>query len=230
MQVYEISILVFLKKSINSDDVLSEICSFIDSGMAKIPELLEFHKKNIFKNYCFNAFYPIEQDRIYKSGKLYTFQLRTIDEKLADFFYSSLVNHYNENIKGLTAKIRVIPKKYIEKIYSLTPVILKTDEGYWKGKLSLNEFENRMKINSIKKYNFFMNTKINEDFQLFTSLEFTNNKPIAIKYKSRKILGDKVTLTISSDKIAQELSYMCLGTGMLEINSRGFGFLNYRWL
>ena len=44
------------------------------------------------------------------------------------------------------------------------------------------------------------------------------------------LLGDKISLNISDDKLAQDLAYMALGTGLLEVNSRGAGFTNYRWL
>ena len=82
----------------------------------------------------------------------------------------------------------------------------------------------------IKKYNEFTGENIKEDFPLFNSLEFNNKKPIAIKYKNIKILGDKLTLNISDDELSQKISYMCIGVGAGECNARGCGFLNYRWL
>lgn len=230
MKVYEISLLVFLLEEINSTDVFSKISNFIDSGMAKVPELLKFHNENVYKNYCYNLFYPLEEDKKYKQGKTYTMQLRTIDKNLADFFYTELVNHFNDSIKGLTAKIRIIPKRHIEKIYSITPVILKNEEGYWKGKVSLIDFERRLKENLIKKYNLAMKTKIDEDFQLYTNIEFKNQKPVAMNYKGRKLLGDKIQLNISDDKLAQDLAYMALGVGLLEMNARGAGYVNFKWL
>lgn len=230
MKVFEISMLVFLLKDINSADSFSIISNFIDSGMAEIPELLELHKENRYKNYCFNSLYPLEQDKIYKQGNTYSIQIRTVDKSLADFFYAKLVNHFNDSIKGLTSTIRIIPQKYLEKIYSITPVVLKSEDGYWKGKLNLTDFEKRLVENIIKKYNSIMNTKIDENFQLYTSIEFKNKKPIAFNYKGKKILGDKIALNISDDKIAQELAYMALGTGILEMNARGAGYVNYKWL
>lgn len=230
MNVYEISLLVFLLEEINSTDVSSKISGFIDSGMAKVPELLEFHNENVYKNYCYNSFYPLEEDKKYKQGKTYTIQLRTINKNLADFFYTELVNHFNDSIKGLTAKIRIIPQRHIEKIYSITPVVLKNEEGYWKGKLSLMYFERRLKENLIKKYNLAMETKIDEDFQLYTNIKFMNQKPVAMNYKGRKLLGDKIQLNISDDKTAQDLAYMSLGTGILEMNTRGAGYVNFKWL
>nr|WP_246517097.1 CRISPR-associated endoribonuclease Cas6 [Clostridium aciditolerans] len=222
--------MVFLLEEINSTDVSSKISGFIDSGMAKVPELLEFHNENVYKNYCYNSFYPLEEDKKYKQGKTYTIQLRTINKNLADFFYTELVNHFNDSIKGLTAKVRIIPQRHIEKIYSITPVMLKNEEGYWKGKLSLMDFERRLKENLIKKYNLAMKTKIDEDFQLYTNIEFMNQKPVAMNYKGRKLLGDKISINISDDEAAQDLAYMALGTGILEMNARGAGYVNFKWL
>lgn len=67
---------------------------------------------------------------------------------------------YTSYIKALTIDVKVIPRKYISTIYSLTPVVIKTDNGYWKGKLSLNEYEERIKENLIKKYNQFFSEKL----------------------------------------------------------------------
>lgn len=191
---------------------------------------MELHNSNTYKNYCFCSFYPIQQDRVYKCGNIYTIRIRTIDHKLAKFFNEELVNHYNQDIKALTSTIRILPRKYIDKIYSITPLILKTNEGYWKNNISLSEFERRLKENMVKKYNLFMNTKIDEDFQLYTSIEFKNKKPVAINYKGKTILGDKLTIHISDDRMAQELAYMSLGTGALEMNARGAGYMNAKWL
>ncbi|MBC2398824.1 CRISPR-associated endoribonuclease Cas6 [Clostridium tetanomorphum] len=230
MKVFEISISVFLIKDIDSKDSFEKIAQFIDSGLAKKTELLELHNSNTYKNYCFCSFYPIQQDRVYKCGNIYTIRIRTIDHKLAKFFNEELVNHYNQDIKALTSTIRILPRKYIDKIYSITPLILKTNGGYWKNNISLSEFERRLKENMAKKYNLFMNTKIDEDFQLYTSIEFKNKKPVAINYKGKTILGDKLTIHISDDRMAQELAYMSLGTGALEMNARGAGYMNAKWL
>ena len=51
---------------------------------------------------------------------------------------------------------------------------MKDKNGYWKGNLSLQEYEKRIIENLIKKYNYFMNSKINENFQLYDSISFKN--------------------------------------------------------
>lgn len=230
MKVFEIRLKLFLMKDIIARDIFNKLNSFIDGTLSKDEELLKIHKTNKFKYYCFNGLYPVEKDKVYKQDNIYTLTLRTIDSKLADFFYRVLVNEFNDTFKALKADIKIIPKKHIDKVFSITPVILKTENGYWKNNLTIDDFERRLKENLIKKYNYIMNTKINEDFELYNSIEFNNKKPISMTYKNINLLGDKVTLNIADNKTAQELLYMSIGTGILEMNSRGFGFINYRYL
>ena len=123
-----------------------------------------------------------------------------------------------------------MPKKFISEIYTLTPVIIKTDKGYWRDQISINEFERLLVENLIKKYNQYTGEKIDEDFQLYTSLTFMNRKPVKVEYKGIHLLGDKVNLKISDDVRAQELAYVLLGTGIGTMNARGYGYCNYRWL
>lgn len=230
MLVYEIRLKVFILKDVLISEVQSVLSNFIDMALAKDVELLKMHNENKFKGYCFDGFYPVEKDKVYKKGKIYTVTLRTINKNIAEFFNGKLVNEYNSYIKGLTCEIRILPKKHIDKIYSITPVILKNDEGYWKNVISLNDFERRLKDNLIKKYNSVNDEKIDEDFQFYTTIEFKNKKPISNEYKGIKLLGDKVSLNICENKEAQALAYLCLGMGLGEMNPRGYGYCNYRWL
>lgn len=230
MNVIEIKLQIYLLKDIPQNKIQSKITSLIDGALAKENNLLMLHNSNQYKNYCFNQPYPIEKDKLYKEGNIYTLTLRTIDKSLATFFNNKLVNEYNSELKALKADIKVISKKQIQKIYSLTPIILKTDSGYWKGVLSIDEFERRLKENLIKKYKFITNEKIEAAFDLYTDIEFKNKKPIATEYKGIKLLGDKINLEVADNPIAQELAYLSLGVGICEMNARGFGFLNYQWI
>ncbi|NFG40915.1 CRISPR-associated endoribonuclease Cas6 [Clostridium botulinum] len=230
MNVFQIKLKVFLLEDVNLENLQSKLTAFIDKGLAKDSDLLKFHQSNKFKYYCFDSLYPIEKDKVYKKNNIYTLTIRTIDKGLANFFNNTLVNEFNNYMKALTSEIRIIPKKHINKIYSITPAILKNDDGYWKHKMSLDEFERRLKENLIKKYNSITDTKIDEEFDLYTTIEIKNKKPISTAYKKIKLLGDKISLNIAENEIAQNLAYMSIGTGILENNARGFGFMNYRWL
>ena len=230
MKVFEIKLKVFLLKDIEAKDAQKVVSAFVDRVLANNDDLLEFHEANKFKNYCFNAPYPIEPDKIYKEGKIYTIIFRTIDSKLANLFNGKMVNAYDNEIKALTAEIKIIPQRQIERIYSITPMIIKNDSGYWKNEISINEFEKRFRENLIKKYNNILNTKIDEDFQLYTNIEFNNKAPIPTRYKNITWLGDKVTLYVAENSMAQDIAYMSLGTGIGAMNPRGYGFVNYQYL
>lgn len=229
MNVFQINIKLYLLHDIKLEDAATCINAFIDQGMSMDSELLELHNRNSFKNYVFDLLYPIETDKLYKKDKIYSLTIRTIDEKLARFYNSKLVHFHNPSMKGITSEIKIIPRKFIEKIYSITPIVIKSDEGYWKTKMPLQEFEQRIKINLIKKYDNALDTKIKEDFPLYTSLEFANRKPVPIKYKNITLLGDKLSLYIADDKLSQEIAYFSLGVGLGEMNARGNGMVNYRW-
>ena len=132
-------------------------------------------------------------------------------------------------MKGLTVENRIIPHKMISEIYTLSPVIMKSDEGYWRSYMSLDEYEERLFSNLVKKYNSFTGEQIEEDFPLYTNITFLNRHPISCKYKRISLLGDKLSLQIADDDKSQKLAYFILGVGLCELNSRGAGFCNFRW-
>lgn len=230
MKVYEIKLKVYLLENVELSSAQSVISKFIDVALSKKSDMLEFHNKNVYKNYCFNSFYPLEEDRMYKADNIYSIIIRTIDKNLAIYFNDILPNIYTKELKGLKSEYKIITNKAIKSIYSITPVVIKNEEGYWKNIISRNEFERRIKDNLIKKYNRFTNEKIDEEFILYSLVEYKNNKPIAIQYKNIVLLGDKISLEIEQNKEAQLLAYMALGTGLGEMNSRGLGFVGYRWI
>lgn len=230
LHVYEMSLKVFLIKDISFDNAREAICKLIDKSLLKETNMKEFHEENKFKMYTFNSFYPLEKDRIYKAGNIYTIVIRTIDENLVKYFKTYLVNEYTEEIKALTIQHRIIPKRVIEKIYTISPAIIKCENGYWKNNITVDQYEKQLNTNLIKKFNAFFDTKINEDFQLFTFIKFDNKYPIPCKYKNIKLLGDKFTLSIDSSKEAQQLAYLALGAGIAEMGARGYGFCNFKWI
>ena len=230
MNVFEILFKVYLLEDINVNDSQNKILKLIDKTLCQDERTLELHNKNEFKNYCFNSFYPLERDGIYKEGNIYTVTIRTVDKYLATYFNNKLANEYTYSIKGLKTELKIIPVKKLRRIYSITPLMIKNDDGYWKNIISFEEFERRLKENLIKKYKAIFQEEINEDFKLYSSIELKNNKPIGIPYKGKMLLGDKISIDILDDDISQKLAYMALGTGMGEMNARGLGFMGYRWI
>lgn len=234
MKVYQIRIKLYLLKDIIAQDVQIMLTRFIDKSLFAKENLGKLHNTNTYKNYCYDLLSPLEKDKIYKKGKIYTLTIRTIDEDMAEFFYEVCPNINTREFKGLTAEKRVLPRKIIEFIYTLTPMIIKAENGYWKNCMSQEEFEQRFIINLTKKINNFkgdINDKDEINMEKFYStIEFLNKTPVPMKYKNIKLLGDKVRLAILDDEKSQEMAYLSLGVGLGEMNSRGAGFVNYRWL
>lgn len=243
LNVFELRLKVYLLADIKQEHTYTVLGEFFDSYLAKNPDYLELHKTNCYKYYCFDQFYPVEPDGVYKKEKFYTVRLRMISPNLARYYSEGIANHYNGQIKGLTAELRKISKKSISELYTITPAVMKCEAavneqgekvqqsgGYWRGCLSFEAFEQRIKVNLIKKYNALTETKMDEDFELYRQIELINRKPIAIPYKGVRLLGDKLRMQVSENEQAQKLAYMALGTGICEMNARGFGFLNYKFL
>lgn len=230
MKVFQVRLKLYLLKDIAVSQMQEKLTSLIDKGFAVSESMLQMHEDNRFKNYCYDMPYPVEKDKVYKRGKVYTLTIRTIDIGLARYFSDVCVNSYTDSLKALTSEVRIIPQKFIQSIYTLTPAILKGDKGYWRGCMTLEEYEERMKVNLIKKWNAFENEKMDENFQLYIFMEFLNKVPIMMEYKGIKLWGDKFSLQIADNASAQKLAYMSLGTGILEMNSRGAGFVSYKWL
>ncbi len=230
MKVYELKLKVYVCRSIESENSLKCISELIDKSFLKNKKLSKFHEQNTFKNYVHNSLYPIEQSKVYKSGSIYTVMIRTVDEDLVSHFEEVLVNEYTDYLKALAIEKKVIPRRHIDRIYSVTPAVAKFEAGYWRTSNNVESFEKRLRENLIKKYNAYFNTKIQEDFELFTFIKFNNQKPIANNYKDIRLLGDKITLNVAENSLAQDLVYFALGSGILEMNSRGFGYVNFKWL
>lgn len=231
MKVFELSIKVYLVYNISAGEMMSKLSRLIDSTLAKSEKYLEFHNEKIYKGYVFDGLYKVEPDGIYKYDNIYTFRIRTIDEKLCRYLKENISIAYTKYMKVLVVNKKVIPKKHVEKIFTITPIIIKTDRGYWKNNMSLEEYEKRIKDNLIKTYNYFTKQKIKEDFQLFNNIKFENKKPIAVPFKNNiSLLGDKITAYINDNQTAQDLAYLALAVGIGENSGRGFGFCGYKYL
>lgn len=227
-KVYQIDCKVYIMKTISYSEAQQEITAFIDYALIQNEEYRRLHNKNCYKNYVFSGFKQIERNGCYEEGKLYTFSVRCIERKMADYFTSQLAITYTDSIKGLSCQKKLIQKCMIGKLYLLTPVVMKFKEGYWKKNHSFEEFKKRLFENGIKKYNQYSKNKMSEDFVFYNNIVLLNNKPIKTSYKNIHLLGDKIELQIADNENAQELAYFLLGSGLCELNSRGYGFANYR--
>lgn len=231
MKIYELKVKVKLKKQLNYISLIEKTNYFIDSALSKDSVFCEYHKSRDYKGYVHDLFYPIEQDGIYKTHKVYTMRIRTIDESLAKYFMSQLSFNESIELKGVGCEIKIIAKRPIQTLYSITPAVLKTPElGYWRNHMTLEQFEKRLKDNLIKKYKYFTGNDLDENFVFYDLIEFKNKVPVKLAYKDIHLLGDKIHLEIAQNQQAQDLAYLALGVGILEGNTRGSGFVNFKYM
>ena len=227
--IYNLNCKVYLLQNIELINMLKEISHMVDVALCSTDTMIKFHEENQFKNYCISGFKEIERDRIYKEGKVYSFSIRCISKEFAEFLCRQLSKADTNTMKGLVCDYKVIPHMYIDRLYTVTPAVVQIQEGgYWRNKITIDEYERLLFENSVKKYNSMTGDRLDENFKLYDTITFLNKVPIKTNYKSIQLLGDKVELTINSDERAQAVAYMLLGTGALLKNSRGYGFVNYR--
>ncbi len=229
MIVFQITLDIFLLQNLPAEEATGVLCQFIDKGLCTKEEMIKFHEERKYKNYCFNSLYPVSQDKIYHKDRQYKLQIRTIDMYLAEFLSNELIGVEDRIIKVLDTQVKLLPKKDIDKLYSITSCIMKVGSHYWRDCFEEIDFSRAIQNNLIKKYQDFTGKQVDENFTFVRDITFKNRVPIACKYKEISLLGDKVELYIGDEPIAQELAYMALGTGLLEMNSRGFGFVNDKW-
>ena len=229
IKVYELRTKVFLYSRLPCEEALGAVSLFIDHTLAKSKKYLAYHELNTFK-YTFGSLFPVEQEHVYKPQTIYQFTLRTCDAELAKYLQGQLPQEDTEHMKGLVTDVRIIPRKHISTLYSLTPIIVKgKSNNYWRDDMTLPDFERRLKENLIKKYNLLTGEKIDEAFELYTLLEFKNKCPVTVPIKGIKLLADKIQLQIADNPQAQALAYAAIGLGLCEINARGCGFVSYHF-
>ncbi|OCS86665.1 CRISPR-associated endoribonuclease Cas6 [Caryophanon tenue] len=228
--LFEIKVKLYITKNITNEESSAEIVKLIDASLLQDATMKTLHEERGYKPYVMNSFYPIEKDCIYKEGKIYTVIIRTISQSFKQHCETILCNTYTDRLKVLSVTVNKWRTGIIDKVYSITPIVLKFDDtGYWKNQYTVADFERLLKDNLYKKYKHFFSEEIVEEVELYTNIQLDNKKPIGMKYKNVTLLGDKVTIHVAANETAQKLFFMALGTGIGHNNSRGAGFINAKF-
>jgi CRISPR-associated endoribonuclease Cas6 len=174
--------------------------------------------------------YPYEPDNIYKQGKIYHFDIRTIDAGLARYLSENLKGSISNEMICVQTEVSEVKRRHISQIYTMTPAVMKSyKNGYWRSNMDIQKYAEILQKNLEKKYKQYMG----EEKTMTVNMFCINNKyPIPIPYrgkdssKSITFLTDRVTISVGDDPASQELAYMSLGTGIGSLNARGFGFVH----
>lgn len=242
MKIFELRCIAYLKKDITFDVSFDCISKLINYTICQKEEYVLKHNKNVFNNYCFGSFMPIQKDKLYKKGNTYDFTIRTIDEKFA----LELVNLLRANINNPFLQIIQIERKdikpfFISELYSATPVIMSlkkedisSHQLFWTLDKSgdIIELQNQLQDNLLKKYEEFFGEKLKVNQNFIQLLEIKNQKPQSIYFTTTKnkiqkrvrLLGNKFRIVPNEDEIAQKLAFLTLGVGLGEKSSYGGGF------
>ena len=230
MIVYEVTTKVALLKEIEIKTLRRNLVYFIDSILVKNPEYECFHGENKLKGYTLDLLYPMEKDGLYKEDKVYSFRVRTLDKQLAQYLSKSFVRHTTNDFIGVQSSFKTIPCKPLKTLYTITPVIVKTQEHcYWRECLSFEEYEEQLKKNLWKKYRNFTGKEPDESLPIWDGIMLKSKWIVPFTYKNITLPGDKFELRISNNKQAQEIAYMALAVGLGDLNSRGASFMGYRY-
>lgn len=229
MIIYEITLQIHLQEMVPLQQANSVICKFMDCVICQKKEFQQLHESDGYKNYCFNSFYPLAENGVYQKEKNYKLQIRTVEGRFAEYLQNQKYELEDRIIQVTGTSLRLLPQRTIDKLYSITPCIMKTEQGYWREHLTEEQYLEALKVNLVKKYQSYTGQKFDENFTFLRRAEFMNQKPILCKYKQIHLLGDKMDLYIEENPSAQELAYFALGVGILEGNARGFGFVNDKW-
>lgn len=224
MKYIEIEMMVRLKRDITMEQTYNVIANNISYALLKSNS--DLHIQSGFKGYVFNGFYPIETDKVYKKGNNYILKVRVLENIFQKHFKNLLRKYesndfqvllYNETLKGL---------RKIEKLYTLTPVLIRIDAKHnWIKNNDMLLLQERLNNNLIKKFEYFYGKKIEGDF--IQSIKILNKTPFKIPYKNIHYLANKFEIIINQDKISQELAFIAMATGLGEGNSYlGLGFCN----
>ncbi|WP_352417851.1 CRISPR-associated endoribonuclease Cas6 [Proteiniborus sp.] len=231
MQYFEITVTTYLLRDMYFTDSSEIISKIINKAMLLDNDLSEKHKKNDYKNYVFNNFYPLENNKTYRRGRIYIFKIRTLDKVFAKKIRELIMKIESEDIKIIATDIKTIWKKHIVELYTVTPALITVDNKYW---LPENDFillQDRFNANLEKKYKAFYDNNFSINHSFIQRIELLNKIPFSFKYKNTRLLANKFRIIPNDDEQSQLLAFTAEAIGIGEKNSAaGLGFCNAQYL
>lgn len=240
MQIYEGTLKLYLLKDVFNKNYQEKIGAAIDKCLLANEEKKAFHEKRIPKGYVFNGFFDKNQkdkDYKYPAGSVYSVRVRSLDSELMNYFKTNLCNIRTNEMQALTFEYRTLPNTIVKTIYSVTPAVCKFEDGYWKKSHTLDDVLKRIEQNARKKL-ALLGEEVPENVDFIINSKILNNYPIVREYNRKgakegenrkiKLLCDKFEFEISPNADSQKLAKAIIGAGLLEMNARGFGYVNVK--
>ena len=238
MKYFELTCTAYLKKEIHFKESFEILSKYISFSMAQSEELEKLHKQKGYKYYSFGNFYPIEKEKIYKQGETYQFRLRSPDESFIDKLSQTLrENINNPHLMTVELSKRTVKQFFISELYSVTPVIVTTENGmFWTMDKDgdIMRLQKQLHDNLEKTYFDFYGEKLSGEQNFIQLLEVKNRQPqniwLSKNGKSFRFFGNKFRIVPNEDEVSQKLAFLALSCGLGEKNSFGGGFCIARGL
>lgn len=229
-KIYETNVRIYTLQDIPQENIITHLSRLIDQTFDGKENLVDQHYSNKYKLYAFNRPYPVQRG-MYPAGNIYDFQIRTSSETMAKHFATTMRQSETDSIKAIVSGSREIGLGHlpISKIYSITPVVIKTPEGYWRSAMSLEQYIDQLQINIVRKYNAFNEEQLPLNTKFIKKFSFRNKGPIHCRYKNVRLLGDTLEIMVEENEMAQRLVKTAVATGLGGMNARGYGYVNYQY-
>ncbi|MEX2104672.1 MAG: CRISPR-associated protein Cas6, partial [Bacilli bacterium] len=205
---YELKITVLLKQSKHHLEILENIGNWISLAQLTDSHFKQSHYEKGFKHFVFSRLYPLEKDGFYQRGRAYVLTIRSSVEETLSRIKTCMQNCLEDEYFQLIAceqHTRQIP--HITEMTTITPVIVTIDRKPWVHENNIEQLLQQLHANAEKKYKHLYPEKQIQPFQPFIQgIRIENRKPIALSYKGRKLLGNKLRLLINEDECSQSLA------------------------
>ncbi|WP_256873819.1 CRISPR-associated protein Cas6 [Paenibacillus kribbensis] len=225
---YEIHITTLIKQSSHHLEIPERIGAWIGRAGLKDEALKQTHYDKDYKHYTFGSPFPREKEGVYKQGRVYVITIHSSVELTLRRISAALQALQEDEYFQFIAASPVQSKKlaHITELTTVTPAIVTIEGKPWVPGLSVELLLQRIHANAEKKYNhLYPDQPVRLEQPFIEGIQVLNHKPIALAYKGRKLLGNKLRLLVREDEYSQKLASVVLGSGAAEKNSiLGAGF------
>lgn len=231
MEYYELTLTCYLTKDVIFSEANEIIGNKINKSMLLDESLKENHEKNTYKHYVYNSFYPLENDKIYKSGRIYVMKLRSLNSTFISKINNLITKTPGDDFRVIAVEHKTIRQKHITELYTVTPALITVNNKYWQVGDDFMLLQDRFQMNLEKKYKTFYGEEINVDHSFIQGIQILNKKPIVLKYKNTHMSGSKFKIIVNDDELSQKLAFVAEATGIGEKgSSMGMGYCNAQYL
>jgi CRISPR-associated endoribonuclease Cas6 len=224
---YEMKVTLLVKHSKHHLDIQELIGQWINRAQLADPEFKKTHYDQAYKFYHFSSLYPLEKGGVYQKGRAYILTIRSSIKETMSRIKTCLQNsREDEYFQLIACEQRKRQILHITEMITITPAIVTIENKPWLHESSIELLMQQLHANAEKKYKCLNPKSEDQRSQLFiNSIHIENHKPIALSYKGRKMLGNKLRLFINEDLYSQELANIVMGSGLAEKGSSiGAGF------